>query len=239
MKNLLKLLTSILIVLLLCGSGGSLAFFGWAPDGSGNWVRQTGGGNIIFSGTDLSILSSTADGADNLILYLDSGGSGSATRGAFAQISGNESAGVGGLIFSAGNINGAALQFIAPASNGIMYFSTNSNIRWSVDSSGNLSNFSTFGGNLVLSTTGKTVAVDSGTAASTCAGQVTANGATPVVTNTTCALTASRIFLSKQSASTAINGSCTVTGISNATSFTIACLATDTGAYNFWITQEG
>lgn len=117
--------------------------------------------------------------------------------------------------------------------------STNGSTKWTFDSGGTLTSNAINGGGIILARTGTTVAVDSGTAASACSGKVTANGATGVTTNTTCALTTSRIFLSKQSASTAVNGSCSVTAIVNATSFTITCLATDTGAYNFWITQEG
>lgn len=142
---------------------------------------------------------------------------------------------LGGAALSTGNItveiNHASAAFRVNNSSG--------SSMWTFADTGTISGNSASSGNIILAKSGTTVALDSGTAASTCSGTLTANGATPVVTSTTCALTASRIFLSKQSASTAVNGSCTVTAISNGVSFTVACLATDTGTYNFWITQEG
>lgn len=82
-----------------------------------------------------------------------------------------------------------------------------------------------------------TLALQESTAGTACSGSVTANATTPVVTNTTCATTGSRIFLTKTSTST-VNGSCYISAISNGVSFSITCLATDTGTYNFIIFHE-
>lgn len=71
-------------------------------------------------------------------------------------------------------------------------------------------------------------------AVSTCTGTLTATGATPVVTATTCAKTASRIFLSRTSAETgAVN--VWVSAISNGVSFSVTGEAADTGTYNWLI----
>jgi len=85
--------------------------------------------------------------------------------------------------------------------------------------------------------TGKTISIQEATAASACSGSVTANGTTPVVITTTCSATSQRLFLTKTSTS-AVNGSCYQSAISNGVSTTITCLATDTGSYNWMIVHE-
>lgn len=92
-------------------------------------------------------------------------------------------------------------------------------------------------GDIASGTSGSTLALQEATAGAACSGSVTANATTPVVTSTTCATTASRIFLTKTSTST-VNGSCYISAISNGVSFSITCLATDTGTYNFVIFHE-
>lgn len=192
---------------------------------------------ITFSATDKGLLVSGTD--KRLLMY----GGGSLVNGhASLALNGSTYSGAAGNIdLVSGAVAGSKVTIAAANATSVINFAVGAyaTTRWTIDASGNLSQNVTNGGGIILAKTGTTIAVDSGTAASTCSGTVTANGATPVVTSTSCALTTSRIFLSKQSASTAVNGSCTVTAISNGVSFTIACLATDTGAYNFWITQEG
>lgn len=84
---------------------------------------------------------------------------------------------------------------------------------------------------------GKTVAIQEATSASACSGTLTANGATPVVTSTTCATTGSRIFLTRTSAeSTALNPY--VSAISNGVSFSVTSEAGDTGTFNWFIVHE-
>lgn len=84
---------------------------------------------------------------------------------------------------------------------------------------------------------GGTIAIQEATGANACSGTVTANATTPVVTSTTCATTGSRIFLTKTANST-VNGSCFISALSTGVSFSITCLATDTGAYNWFIVHE-
>lgn len=208
---------------------------------------QTNADNFIFSTTAKGILSNTADAADTKQVVLTGGGAYAVdgSRGAGLSLQGNEAGGTyGTFVAHSGTTTNSALILRGNALGGAAGIRLQGNTGqdlWTVNAGGGgvLTSDATNGGGIVLARTGTTIAVDSGTAATTCSGTLTANGATPVVTNTTCALTASRIFLSKQSASTAVNGSCTVTAISNGVSFTVACLATDTGTYNFWITQEG
>ena len=85
--------------------------------------------------------------------------------------------------------------------------------------------------------TGKTISLQEATAASACSGSVTANATTPVVITTTCSQTTQRLFLTKTSTS-AVNGSCYQSAVSNGVSTTITCLATDTGTYNWMIVHE-
>lgn len=211
----------------------------WAFDISGNLAQSaTNGGDIVGGLSAFNIRQSTADASDNRSLTIAGGGSAASIRGGFLNLGGNEQGTLlGGIELYTGDAIGN--WNVGTRGNGVLQFFQNNLLKWSLETNGALTSNATNGGSIVLARTGTTIAVDSGTAATACSGQVTANGATGVTTNTTCALTTSRIFLSKQSASTAVNGSCSVTAIVNATSFTITCLATDTGAYNFWITQEG
>lgn len=92
-------------------------------------------------------------------------------------------------------------------------------------------------GDFAGSTSGSTLSLQEATAGAACSGTVTANAATPVATSTTCWTTGSRVFLTKTSTST-VNGSCYISATSNGVSFTITCLATDTGTYNWFIIHE-
>lgn len=92
-------------------------------------------------------------------------------------------------------------------------------------------------GDIIAATSGGTLSLQEATAGAACSGSVTANAATPVVTSTTCWTTGSRTFLTKTSTS-AVNGSCYISATSNGVSFTITCLATDTGTYNWVIFHE-
>lgn len=92
-------------------------------------------------------------------------------------------------------------------------------------------------GNVIMSTSGNTLQLQEATAGAKCMGTLTANGATPVVTSTTCATTASRIFLSRTSAETG-SVEAWISAISNGVSFSITSEAADTGTYNWFIINE-
>jgi len=92
-------------------------------------------------------------------------------------------------------------------------------------------------GDLAATAAGATIAIQEATAGSACSGTLTATGATPVVTSTTCAKTGSRIFLQRTSAETgAVNA--WVSAISDGVSFSVTGEAADTGAYNWIIFHE-
>lgn len=93
-----------------------------------------------------------------------------------------------------------------------------------------------FSGDVAFATN-KTISIQEATAGTACSGTLTANGATPVVTSTTCALTGSRIFLTRTSAET---GTVTAwrSALSNGVSFSITSEAADTGTYDWFIIHE-
>ncbi len=93
-------------------------------------------------------------------------------------------------------------------------------------------------GDIVASTSGKTLRLQEATAAAKCMGTLTCNGASDVVTSTTCAETSSRIFLTRTSLDADTTGDAYVKAISNGVSFTVACELNDTGTLNWIIFNE-
>lgn len=93
-------------------------------------------------------------------------------------------------------------------------------------------------GDLAASSSGTTVALQEATAGAACMGSLTCNGASDVVTSTTCATTGSRIFLTRTSLDADTTGDYYVKSISNGTSFTVACETNDTGTLNWIIFHE-
>ncbi len=94
----------------------------------------------------------------------------------------------------------------------------------------------TSSGNIVLDTTGTTLKMHDGTAASACMGTGTLNGTTAVTISTTCASTGARIFLTMTADPTATD-SCTMWAgnIVDATSFDIDSDETDCSATVNWL----
>lgn len=88
-----------------------------------------------------------------------------------------------------------------------------------------------------LTTTGKTLLVETGTAASACAGTATANGTTAVVISTTCAATGAHIFISRNAAPSG-TAQCWTDTIVNGTSFNLDCSGAETGTFEWWIIKE-
>ena len=195
-------------------------------------ARSVTWGNSGTTATQaLSILASTADADDDSTLNLCAGGACTFNRGPSISLAGNETASAGDMVLTSGGGANADIKIKLFGTNGALSIANSSDVTmWDIVEAT---------GVLRSSLTGATIAVDSGTAASACKGTLTANGATPVVTNTTCAATGAIPFLQKTNASTAANGTCTVTAVTNATSFTVECLANDTGTYSWWILKEG
>lgn len=243
-RKLNYFLFGLFICLALMGSGGSLAFFGWAPDGSGNWLQQASGGNLLFNGAATGLIAqNTSDAADSRSIDIAGGGATGSTRGATIQIYGNEHAGAPGEIrLSTGAINTAALNLYTSNSNtnAFIGFNPGNNLKWKVDGpTGQLMSDATNGGGIVIAKTGNTLAVDSGTAASACKGTGTHNGTTAVTITTTCAATGSIPFFVDTSEPTASSG-CWVTNIVNGTSFDVDCKSVSQDAtFAWWILKEG
>lgn len=92
-------------------------------------------------------------------------------------------------------------------------------------------------GHLDLETTGKTLILEDGTAASTCIGNATANGTTAVTTATTCAETGDYVFISRSSAPSG-TAQCWATNIVDGTSFDLDCSGAETGTFH-WVIIKG
>jgi hypothetical protein len=90
---------------------------------------------------------------------------------------------------------------------------------------------------LVLAGAPSTLALQESSAGAACSGTLTANGATPVVTSTTCAITGSRIFLSRTSAETGVVQAWK-SALSTGVSFSVTGEAGDTGTYDWFIIHE-
>lgn len=98
------------------------------------------GGDFVFNKTGSSIRAGTSDGADNLILYLCSGGANNETRGAYIQLSGNESANAGDLNLFTGDAAGSDMNFRLHALAGVSAatFRNNTGPMWAFISGGAL-----------------------------------------------------------------------------------------------------
>lgn len=193
------------------------------------------GGTTATQG--LQIIASTADADDDYDLAISGGGAYSDTRGAGIRAYGNEVASVGGILeLKAGNVaTGGIILALEHASSTLTVIDTTSGNLISVADTGviTLSKAADLNFNVGLATVGFQEAV-AGTA---CTGTLTANGATPVVTSTTCATTGSRIFTSRTSTETGTVNAW-VSAISNGVSFSVTSEAADTGTYNWVIFHE-
>jgi len=187
----------------------------------------------------LTLSASTADADDDSTLNITAGGdfNASGTRGGYVQLKGNETSGAGDVTIAAGAASGSDITLLPWASDGRTILGANGANRWTVTTTGVLQNDGTNGGNVALSKSGTTLAIQEATAGSACSGTLTANGATPVVTSTTCAVTGARIFLSRTSAETGVV-TAWVSAISNGVSFSVTGEAGDTGTYNWVIFHE-
>lgn len=96
-------------------------------------------------------------------------------------------------------------------------------------------------GDVSIVATGKTIEMESGTAASACVGSATATGTTAVTVSTTCAVTGSKIFLSRTSAVAAgvTEPGCWATNIQTGVSFDLDCNdAAEDSTFNWIILHE-
>jgi len=152
----------------------------------------------------LTMSADSADAADSDRLFLGGGGDAANTRGGYISLSGNEEAvSPGAAQLVAGNVAGGKVQLRTIGAQDVEVETTNA-VRWTFQADGDLANDGTNGGQLQLSKAGTTLALQEATAGSACMGTLTFNGATPVVTATTCASTGARIFLTRRNSSSII-----------------------------------
>lgn len=194
------------------------------------------GGNLYGDGANI-IGIDTADAADSSLLNLTGASAVGTTRAGSLILYGNENAAAGDVNITAGDAAGGNVTLNASNAAGTVIFQTASANRWVLEADGDLTSQATNGGDLNISSLGKTISIQESTPGSACMGSFTANGATPVVVSTTCAATTMRTLFTKTSTS-AVNGSCYRSAISNGVSFTVTCLATDTGTYDWFIIKE-
>ncbi len=190
----------------------------------------------------LTVGPSTADADDDATTCLAGGGAASDnSRGASVCAKGNESSAAGDLDLGAGGASNSRILLDAPAANGTVAIATaGQGIRWEVDANGDLLSSSSVGGNVTLRTTGKTVAIDSGTAASACRGTGTFNGTTAVTVSTTCAATGATVLVQPSSDPTGSTAAyCWFTNISNGVSFDVDCDQANDGTFHWIIIKEG
>jgi hypothetical protein len=94
-------------------------------------------------------------------------------------------------------------------------------------------------GDVVITATGKTIKMESGTAASACIGTGTYNGTTAVTISTTCAVTGAKIFTQGTSDPTGSTAAqCWATNISNGVSFDVDCDQANDATFNWLIIKE-
>lgn len=78
---------------------------------TGGYVRAYIDANNLIYSSGFSIVSDSVDGSDNQFLKLCGGGIGGSSRGAYIDLNGNETAALGGLTLSAGNVAGGSVKF--------------------------------------------------------------------------------------------------------------------------------
>jgi len=164
---------------------------------------------LVPGATSFSVRNN-ADGADNLLI--SDAGLVTARLGLVAT--------AGGVTITAGDLT------MADAASQLIPGATSFAIRDTADAVDNLiitdAGLATFIDHVDLTTTGKTLVLEDGTAASACLGTSTLNGVTAVTISTTCIQTGDHIYLSRTSDPTlAVPGSMWATNIVDATSFDI------------------
>lgn len=186
----------------------------------------------LLNSTDIT--ASTINGSDTKRICISGGGAtNDGGRGAWICLNGSESSN-GALRLGSGTGSGDA-AIAAPT----FYIQNGSaNITWYFAANGDLIEDPTNGGNIIIQRTGKTLYIDSGTAASACAGTVTGTGTTAVTVATTCAATGARIFFVRTSAPSG-TAQCWTDTIVNGTSFNFDCDGAETGTFAWWIQKEG
>lgn len=213
---------------------------------SNSYFNISFGDGGVTATQKMNISGSTPNGDNDSSLYLCAGGLNggsdcSAAYGAAILMDGENTANKGDLQLSTGDASGSDLYLDMAATNSTVIFrdaGTNHQL-WTYSVDGNITQNVTYGGDIIFTRTGTTLRIDSGTAASACAGTGTHNGTTAVTVSTTCAATGARIFTVDTSEPTT-SSTCWVTNIVNGTSFDVDCKSAGQDAtFAWWIQKEG
>lgn len=218
------------------GDGNRFFSFGAASDTAHTFTfgdASTTALQTLFIGN-----ASTASN-DDTQLQMCGGGAYSSSRGACIGLNGDEFTGDGDMTLTTGSTGNSDVKIKLFGTGSALSIDNSSDVpMWDiVETSGALRN-RTGGSDLSLSLTGTTVAIQEATAGSACSGTLTLNGATPVVTSTTCATAGSRIFLTRTSIDADTSGDMAVTALNAGVSFSVTSEANDTATVNWFIVHE-
>lgn len=172
-------------------------------------------GTTASAATTINFGVNSTDAADSNIFKIQAAGSAAESRGSYTDWYGNEATVTGSILNQLGNVSGAVFYILGSHANSFIQSQVP----------------------LRFNDSGDTIALQEATAGAACMGTLTANGATPVVTATTCAKTGARIFLTRTSAETGVVMPW-ISAITNNTSFEITGEAGDTGTLNWIIFHE-
>lgn len=204
---------------------------------NGTTELQINDNGASWPSTTFDFVAQTSDAADSSRITLNGGGAGAdVTRGSFLLVTGNENADAGTLTLAAGDTATATMSFVIEnAASSFIFKDGGSGNLLTISDAGVITNAKATDFNFSVGL--GTIAFQEAVAGTACSGTLTANGATPVVTSTTCATTGSRIFLQRTSAETGTVNAW-ISAISNGVSFSITSEAADTGTYNWVIFHE-
>lgn len=195
----------------------------------------------VVAGGTATIGTNSVDTADSNLLCLSSTPqcTTNGTRGGYMTLAGNENGDVGSIRIQAGLVANTIVSLYAPVSSGKVTIGTNNPNDWEFArvSGATVLRNAAGGGDVSLSLTGTTLAVQEGTAASACMGSVTANGTTAVTVSTTCATAGTRPFISRSSAPSG-TADCWTDTLVAGTSFNLDCNGAETGTFNWIIYHE-
>lgn len=124
-------------------------------------------------------------------------------------------------------------------SGGLNLQSSSSNTTWSWADTGELTSNASNGGGITFARSGRTIAVDSGTAASACKGTGTYTGTTAATISTTCAATGMIVLMTPTATSGGTASHCWFNNVVNGVSFDVDCDAANTATFAWLIVKEG
>jgi hypothetical protein len=213
--------------------------FTW--DASSDTALSSTFGDAGVTATQALVSSASTSDADDDSTWRLCGGGGYAadgSRGACISLLGEEATGGGDITYVAG---ASDTHVFSAGSTETMSIGATGLVTAAAGVTATAGNVTATAGGFVASASGQTLHLQEATAGTKCMGTATANGTTAVTVSTTCALTASRIFISRTSAVAAgvTEPGCWATNIVNATSFDLDCNdAAEDSTFNWIIFQE-